>query len=128
MLTTSVECSILSAANISNVPEREADAPDFSGYANTAMTSIAACNQNDEGDETNTSHSELEDNDKSCWVLKSQYCLHRRLHSTRLSLYKVSLHLLELRNTLTSKHYAKGMALHAIFKLARPKEHSVLFS
>eukprot|EP00731_Ephydatia_muelleri_P009387 Em0004g1725a len=69
--TTSVECSILSTASISNVPEREADAPEFSGYASTAMTSIAACNQNDEGDETNTctSHSELEDNDDDSQIM-----------------------------------------------------------
>ena len=69
MLTTSVECSILSAASISNVPEREADAPEFSGYASTAMTSIAACNQNDEGDETNISHSELKDNDDDSQIM-----------------------------------------------------------
>ena len=69
VLTTSVECSILSAASISNVPEREADAPEFSGYASTAMTSIAACNQNDEGDETNTNHSELEDNDDDSQIM-----------------------------------------------------------
>ena len=61
VLTTSVKYSILSAASINNVPEREADAPEFSGYASTAMTLIAACKLNDEGDETNTSHSELDD-------------------------------------------------------------------
>ena len=33
------------------------------------MTSIAACNQNDEGDETNTSHSELEDNDDDSQIM-----------------------------------------------------------
>ena len=91
MLTTSVECSILSAASISNVPEREADAPEFSGYASTAMTSIAAGNQNHESDETITSHSELEDNDDGLQMMLGaeiralQYCLHRRLHSARLS-------------------------------------------
>ena len=75
MLTNSVECSILSAASISNVPDaRLINAPEFSEYASTAMTSIAACNQNHESDETITSHSELEDNDdgsQMSWVLKS---------------------------------------------------------
>ena len=42
------------------------DAPEFSGYASTAMTLIAACNQNDE---TNTSHSELEENDDDSHIM-----------------------------------------------------------
>ena len=61
MLTTSVECSILSAASISNVPDaRLINAPDMQVQR---LTSIAAGNQNHESDETITSHSELEDND-----------------------------------------------------------------
>ena len=84
MLTTSIECSILNAASISNVPDaRLINAPEFSGYASTAVTSIAAGNQNHESDETITSHSELEDDDDGSQMI--QYCLHRRLHSTRLS-------------------------------------------
>ena len=50
------------------------------------MTSIAAGNQNHDSDETITSHSELEDNDDVMLGAEiSCNCLHRRLHSTRLS-------------------------------------------
>ena len=86
------------------------------------MTSIAACNQNDESDETNTSHGELEDNDDDSQIMLGagnqrsivyiDVCI-----AQDYRLYKVSLHLLELRNTLTSKHYAKGIALHANLQL-----------
>ena len=106
MLTTSVECSILSTASISNVPNaRLINAPEFSGYASTAMTSIAASNRNHESDETITTHSELEDNDDgsqmmlgaeiSCSIVYIDVCI-----APEYRLYKVSLHLLELRNTL----------------------------
>ena len=81
------------------------NAPEFSGYASTAMTSIAAGNQNHESDETFTRHSELEDNDDgsqmvlgaeiSCSIVYIDVCI-----AQDYRLYKVSLHLLELRNTL----------------------------
>ena len=68
------------------------------------MTSIGACNQNDESDETNTGHSELEDNDDdsqimlgaeiSCGIVYIDVCI-----AQDYRLYKVSLRLLELRNT-----------------------------
>lgn len=35
-------------AGVSDGPEKEADIPECSGYAITAMTSMAACSQNDE--------------------------------------------------------------------------------
>ena len=85
------------------------------------MTSIAAGNQNHESDETITSHSELEDNDDGSQMMLGaeiralQYCLHRRLHSARLSPLLGFIASPGAQEYTTSKHYAKGMALHAIF-------------
>eukprot|EP00731_Ephydatia_muelleri_P014239 Em0007g1549a len=58
---TGVAHTVNNGVRVSNGPEKEADIPECSGYASKTMASMDVCSQNDEDDETNASHSELED-------------------------------------------------------------------